>query len=62
MLYVDDILIAEDIQKILGSSIGGLNIGCGSGSAAGTFWAGLIDNVRMYNATLSAKEIEALAQ
>jgi N-acetylneuraminic acid mutarotase len=48
-LYVDDILIAEDTQNGLGRSIGGLNIGCGSNSAAGTFWSGMIDDVRIYN-------------
>jgi N-acetylneuraminic acid mutarotase len=52
MLYIDDILIAEDTQNGLGSSIGGLNIGCGSNSAAGTFWSGLIDDVRIYNRAL----------
>ncbi|MBC8468892.1 MAG: hypothetical protein H8D56_05425 [Planctomycetes bacterium] len=48
-LYVDDILVAEDTQKGLESSFGGLNIGCGSNSAAGTYWSGLIDDVRIYN-------------
>jgi hypothetical protein len=48
-LYVDDILVAEDTQEGLGSSIGGLNIGCGFNSAAGTFFSGLIDEVRIYN-------------
>jgi len=48
-LYVDDILVAEDTQNGLGRSIGGLNIGCGSNSAAETFWSGLIDDVRIYN-------------
>jgi hypothetical protein len=48
-LYVDDILIAEDTQQGLASSIGGLNIGCGTNSGVGTFWSGLIDDVRIYN-------------
>jgi hypothetical protein len=48
-LYVDDIVVAEDTQQGLGSSDGGLNIGCGSDAAAGTFWSGLIDDVRIYN-------------
>jgi N-acetylneuraminic acid mutarotase len=51
-LYVDDILVVEDTQKGLESSIGGLNIGCGSGTAAGTFWSGLIDDIRIYNRAL----------
>jgi N-acetylneuraminic acid mutarotase len=48
-LYVDDILVSEDTQNNLSSSLGGLNIGCGSNSAAGTFWSGLTDDVRIYN-------------
>ena len=28
---------------------GGLNIGCGSDMAPGTFFTGLIDDVRIYN-------------
>jgi N-acetylneuraminic acid mutarotase len=52
-LYIDDILVAEDTQKGLESSIGGLNIGRGSSSAAGTFWSGLIDDVRIYNRIVS---------
>lgn len=31
------------------NSLGGLNIGCGSNSVVGTFFSGLIDDVRIYN-------------
>jgi Tol biopolymer transport system component len=48
-LYVDDTLVAEDSQPGLTDSFGGLYIGCGSDLAAGTFWSGLIDDVRIYN-------------
>jgi N-acetylneuraminic acid mutarotase len=48
-LYVDDVLVAEDTQNNLSGCLGGLNIGCGSSSAVGTFWSGLIDDVRIYN-------------
>jgi N-acetylneuraminic acid mutarotase len=48
-LYVDDILVAEDMQQGICSSVGGLNIGCGSESMEGTFFSGLIDDVRIYN-------------
>ncbi len=48
MLYVDEILVAEDTQNNLSSSLGGLNIGCGSNPAVGTFWSGLFDEVRIY--------------
>jgi hypothetical protein len=52
-LYVDDILVAEDTQQGLGSTNGGLNIGCGMNSAEGTFWSGLIDDIRIYNRAVS---------
>ncbi|MHC4579948.1 MAG: Kelch repeat-containing protein [Planctomycetota bacterium] len=52
-LYVDDSLVAEDSQYGLAESTGGLNIGCGSDSAAGTFWSGLIDAVRIYDRAVS---------
>jgi len=48
-LYVDDILVAEDTQEGLTGSSGVLNIGCGSNLTAGTFWSGLIDDIRIYN-------------
>jgi Tol biopolymer transport system component len=48
-LYVDDILVAEDTQNNLSSSLGGLNIGCGSNSTMGSFWSGLIDDIRIYD-------------
>jgi hypothetical protein len=52
-LYIDDILVAEDTQQGLANSIGGLNIGCGFNSETGTFWSGMIDEVRIYNRTVS---------
>lgn len=52
-LYVDDILVAEDMQQELSCSDGGLNIGCGSNSAVGTYWSGLIDEVRIYSRAVS---------
>jgi hypothetical protein len=48
-LYVDDTLVAEDSQPGLSDSLGGLNIGCGSDLTAGTFFSGMIDDVRIYN-------------
>jgi hypothetical protein len=49
VIYADDIPVAEDTQNGLESSIGGLKIGGGTDSAPGTFWSGLIDDVRIYN-------------
>jgi len=48
-LYVDDLLVAEDTQNGLESSNDGLYIGCGKNMEAGTYWSGLIDDVRIYN-------------
>ncbi len=52
-LYVDDILAAEDTQKALAGAVGGLNIGRGTNPPAGTFWSGLIDEIRIYNRAVS---------
>jgi len=49
ILYVDDAVVATDTQDTLGSSFGGLNIGAGKNPDTGTFWSGLIDDVRIYN-------------
>jgi hypothetical protein len=48
-LYVDDILVAEDTQTNLQGSDGSLYIGTGKGMESGTYWSGLIDDVRIYN-------------
>jgi hypothetical protein len=48
-LYVDDIIAAEDTQTNLAGSDSGLYIGCGKAMEAGTYWSGLIDDVRIYN-------------
>jgi len=48
-LYVDDILVAEDADVSLSDCGGGLNIGCGKLMTSGTFFTGLIDDVRIYN-------------
>jgi hypothetical protein len=38
------------------------NIGTGKAMEPGTFWLGLIDDVRVYDTVLSAEEISALVQ
>ena len=48
-LYVDDVAVAEDTQNGLKSSGGGLYIGTGKAMEPGSFWSGLIDDVRIYN-------------
>ncbi len=49
MLFVDSIMVAEDTQDGLGDSDNGLYIGVGKNYIAGTFFSGLIDDVRIYN-------------
>ncbi len=48
-LYVDDVAVAEDTQANLESSNNGLYIGTGKAMEPGSFWSGLIDDVRIYN-------------
>jgi hypothetical protein len=62
-LYVDGAEVASDVGTLtpLISSDGGLHIGAGKNLDASSFWAGLIDDVRIYNRALSADEIEQLA-
>ena len=48
MIYVDDAAVAETSQVGFTQSDGGLNIGCDKDMTPGTFWQGLIDDVRIY--------------
>jgi L-ascorbate metabolism protein UlaG (beta-lactamase superfamily) len=48
ILYVDNIEVARDTQTNLQGSTTGLLIGAGSALAPGTFWSGLMDDVRLY--------------
>ncbi len=48
-LYVDDVEVARDALTGIVGSTGGLHIGAGSTLAPGTFWHGLVDDVRIYN-------------
>jgi hypothetical protein len=48
ILYVDDIEV-KDTQTSLAGSQGGLYIGAGSTLSPGSFWSGLIDDVRIYD-------------
>jgi hypothetical protein len=53
ILYVDDIVVAEDTQVNLQGSNGGLYIGTGKMMQPGTYFSGLIDDVRIYNRAVS---------
>jgi hypothetical protein len=48
-LYVDDVAVAEDTQTNLAASESGLYIGAGTAMEPGSFWSGLIDDIRIYN-------------
>jgi hypothetical protein len=48
-LYVDDVAVAEDAQANLAGSDNGLYIGTGKAMEPGSFFSGLIDDVRIYN-------------
>jgi hypothetical protein len=48
-LYVDDVEVARDTQPSLPGVSTALYIGAGSKLSKGTFWSGLIDDVRIYN-------------
>jgi Tol biopolymer transport system component len=48
ILYVDDIEVARDMQTALAGTRTGLCVGASSTRASGTFWSGLIDDVRIY--------------
>ena len=49
ILYVDDVVVAEDTQSNLEASENGLYLGCGKAMEPGTFWSDLIDDVRIYS-------------
>ena len=49
ILYVDDIEVASDAQAGLAGTYKGLYFGAGSTLAPGSFWSGLIDDVRIYD-------------
>jgi hypothetical protein len=62
ILYMDGIEVARDTATNLEPASGSLYIGTGCGLESGSFFSGLIDDVRIYNVALSAEEVAALAQ
>jgi hypothetical protein len=63
-LYVDGIEVTKDADALtsLKNSDGSLYIGVNKNLDAGTYFSGLIDDVRIYNVALSAEQIAGLAQ
>jgi len=49
ILYVDNVEVARDTQANLAGSTGNLLLGATDSFAPGSFWAGLIDDVRVYD-------------
>jgi outer membrane protein assembly factor BamB len=62
ILYVDSIEVARDTAASLKASDGGLYIGASSSMEQGSFFSGLIDDIRIYDVALTAEEIPAMAQ
>jgi hypothetical protein len=52
ILYVDDVEVASDTYA-QGSMFGDLQIGAGKDLESGSFWSGLIDDVRIYNRAIA---------
>jgi hypothetical protein len=63
-LYADGVEVSVDTDTInpLTSSNGGMIIGAGKNLDAGSFFSGLIDDVRIYDQMLDEEEVKALAQ
>jgi len=49
ILYVDDVEVIKDTQSALVGSTAGLYVGAGKSLEPGTFWSGLIDDVRIHS-------------
>jgi len=49
ILYVDGVEVARDTQASLAACAGGLYLGVGGTLATGSYWSGLIDDVRIYD-------------
>ncbi len=62
-LYVDGAEVAKDTDVVGGvGSNGGLYFGAGKTLDAGSFFSGLIDDVRIYDRALNAEEVAELAR
>jgi hypothetical protein len=48
-LFIDDVEVATNVQGELKSSLGELYIGAGKNRSSGSFWSGLIDDVKIFN-------------
>lgn len=62
-LYVDGMRVTADTKGVeLPFSNGGIYIGADKNLDAGTFFSGLIDDVRIYNQALTQEQIAVIEQ
>ena len=59
---MDGVEVAGDMATDLEPASGGLTIGAGGNLEIGSFFSGLIDDVRVYETALSLEEIAALTE
>jgi hypothetical protein len=62
ILYVDGDAVAKDMLAGLEGSQMGLYVGVDKNYTPDTYFAGMVDDVRIYNVALSAEQIAGLAQ
>jgi hypothetical protein len=62
ILYVDDMEVAADTLSGLAGSAGGLYLGAGNTFEPGSFFFGMIDDMRIYPLALTADEIQVLVR
>jgi hypothetical protein len=53
-LYVDNVVVAKDALDGLESAAGGFYIGTDKAMKSGTYFSGLIDDIRVYNRVVSS--------
>jgi hypothetical protein len=53
ILYGDDVEVVRDAEPHLAGATGGLHIGAGRNLEPGGFFSGLVDDVRIYNMTVT---------
>jgi hypothetical protein len=49
ILYVDDVEVTRDTHPFVSSATGGLHVGAGGDLEPGSFFSGLVDDIRIYN-------------
>ncbi|MHC4678326.1 MAG: LamG-like jellyroll fold domain-containing protein [Planctomycetota bacterium] len=53
ILYVDDVEVSRDAQPALSGATGGLHLGAGRNLEPGSFFSGMIDDIRIYSLTVT---------